>query len=96
MFSCFIRTFNQYLRLCKRIAYECPIKHISDTFYRLLVHYVNETLATVEIAEDPISQFFSLSECPQVFELPKYVVPVTGEVIRETSTPDADLTAVLC
>ena len=34
------RTFNQYLRLCKRIAYECPIQHISDTFFRLLVQYV--------------------------------------------------------
>jgi len=24
----------------KRIAYECPITHIADTFYRLLNHYV--------------------------------------------------------
>ena len=32
-------TFNQYMRLCKRIAYECPIEHISDTFYRLLDNY---------------------------------------------------------
>ena len=40
IFMYFGRTFNQYLRLCKRIAYDTPILHISDTFYRLLVHYV--------------------------------------------------------
>ena len=29
-----------YLRLAKQIAYECPITHISDTFYKLLHKHV--------------------------------------------------------
>ena len=29
-----------YLRLAKHIAYECPIVHISDTFYKLLHKHV--------------------------------------------------------
>jgi hypothetical protein len=27
---------NQLINLCKRIAYNCPVAHISDTFFTLM------------------------------------------------------------
>jgi len=34
------RVFNTYLRLVKRIAYNCPVTHISDTFFKLLLKFI--------------------------------------------------------
>ena len=30
---------NFYLNVFKRFAFECPIRDISDEFYRALIHY---------------------------------------------------------
>ena len=34
------RVFNQYLLLVKHLAFDCPIAHIADVFYRLLNEYI--------------------------------------------------------
>ena len=39
-------------------------------------------LSTVNLTEDPISEFFQLSDCPKVLNLPSDVSD-SGEVIRE-------------
>ena len=36
----------------------------------------------MELAEDPISMFFSLDECPKLLNLPTSVDERTGEVMR--------------
>lgn len=88
------RTFNQYLRLVKRIAYHSPIIYIADTFYKLLNTYAVsclltrqqfETISLVNIEEDPISTFFELSQCPKVLNVPIDLNFSTGEVVRATT-----------
>ena len=85
----------------KRIAYECPITHIADTFYRLLNNYVvskfsstttcqfshvqYDDLSTTNLFEDPISIFFDLTECPTVVNIPIELNPITGEIIRKST-----------
>jgi len=71
------------LRLVKHIAYECPIVHISDTFYKLLHKHVDHEVSGVSLEEDPISAYFGLEVCPKVLNLPSDVDKDTGEVIRE-------------
>jgi len=43
-----IRVFNTNLRLVKRIAFECPVTHISDTFFKLLMKFVVSQLCFVD------------------------------------------------
>ena len=57
---------------------------------------MHESLSTVELTEDPISTFFSLSECPKVLQLPTGVDPATGEVFREQDGLGQNLTEVRC
>ena len=37
------RQFNYYLKVMKRIAYECPLTHISDTFFVVFYQYKVES-----------------------------------------------------
>jgi len=74
----------------KRIAYECPIIHISDTFFRLLHKYVFVPLSHQNLSEDHISVFFDLTVCPKVLNLPTDVDLDTGEVIRAEKGEDLE------
>ena len=78
-----IRQLNFYLNVFKRFAFECPIRDISDEFYRVLVKYhvsifaimldvsfQNLPLSRVSIKEDEISSFYKLNEVPKIFETP--------------------------
>lgn len=62
--------FNYVLRVAKRIAYECPIVHISDTFYILLRRYANKSLSETSVREDIISRFFGAHMCPKIINIP--------------------------
>ena len=75
------RQFNYYLKVIKRVAFECPIIHISDAFYILFSKYVvsipflikvykNESLSKVTNSEDQISTYFGLEELPKVMNVP--------------------------
>lgn len=33
------KPLNYFLKVFKRFAFECPIRDISDEFYKALVHY---------------------------------------------------------
>jgi hypothetical protein len=46
----------------KRLAFECPLFSISDTFYILFTQYVSLPLSKLSPNEDEISTFFKLSE----------------------------------
>ena len=46
----------------------------------------------MELGEDPISDFFSLEECPKVMNLPQGISEETRDVIRE----EENLTEVFC
>ena len=48
--------------MIKRLAFECPLSSISDTFYILFTQYVSLPLSKVTPEEDEISTFFKLSE----------------------------------
>ena len=48
--------------MIKRLAFECPISSISDTFYILFTKYVSLPLSKITPEEDEISAFFKLSE----------------------------------
>ena len=48
--------------MIKRLAFECPLSSISDTFYVLFTQYVSLPLSKITPEEDEISTFFKLSE----------------------------------
>eukprot|EP00347_Sterkiella_histriomuscorum_P015870 403355371 len=64
------RQLNFYLNVFKRFAFECPIRDISDEFYRVLVKYHKLPLSKVTNQEDEISTFYKLEEVPKIFETP--------------------------
>ena len=48
----------------------------------------------MQLCEDPISTFFSLSDCPVVLNIPSYIDPCSGDVIRKDV--DFDIRSVDC
>lgn len=71
--------------MIKRLAFECPLSSISDTFYILFTQYVSLPLSKVTPEEDEISTFFKLSESQAGI----MNVPIAVE--SEPSHPDVKL-----
>ncbi|CDW89406.1 p53 regulated pa26 nuclear protein [Stylonychia lemnae] len=70
---------NRQIYVFKRFAFECPIRDISDEFYRVLVKYQTLPLSQVTNKEDDISSFYNLDQVPQIFETPLELTSASGQ-----------------
>ena len=72
--------FNELLLIVKRISYECPIKAISDEFYKLLAQYCSHRLSRVSLPEHEVSCFFANDALLRTFETPAELVSLDDEL----------------